>query len=191
MLCYVVFYIIVYLARRLSVNAHFFFVFMIFLGMGINTYGINLAFLNSSSCRGYYAFFFGLLLAECNNKFDIGNRGAIICILILLSIMYLIVFHIDFMENGINYIMTFIFYPALIILCKSKVIGKIFNRKIIGKIGKISFDVYIWHNPLFLLLYICIDVFNWNLNLNSYDWICIVLLYCWDNFLLCNRGISC
>ena len=72
------------------------------------------------------------------------------------------------MSTGINYIMTFIYYPALIIVCKSKVIGKILNRKIIGIVGKISFDVFIWHNPFYILMYIFIKVFNWNLNLGSY-----------------------
>ncbi len=168
MLCYVIFYFIVYLAKRLSIKPQYLFLFMIFLGMGINTYGINLPFLNASSCRGYYAFFFGLLLAGVINEYDFGIFLSMISIAILAVITYLIVNHYEFMSNGINYIMTFIYYPALIILCKSKIVAKILNRKFIGTLGKISFDVFIWHNPFYLLLYICIKIFNWNLNLQSY-----------------------
>lgn len=168
MLCYVIFYFLVYIAKRLDLKVQYLFVFMIFLGMGINTYGINLPFLNSSSCRGYYAFFFGVLLAEFLNKHDIGKVDTLISVIMIIVITLLIIFQYDFMASGINYIMTFIYYPALIILCKSKTVSRVLNRKIIGKLGQISFDVFIWHNPFYLVLYICIRVFNWNCNLNSY-----------------------
>ena len=168
MLCYVVFYIIVYIANRIKIHPQYLFVVMIFLGMGINTYGINLPFLNGSSSRGYYAFFFGILLAGILKKNKIGKKELYFSLFLLISIPSLIAFKSDFMSTGINYIMTFIYYPALIIVCKSKVIGKILNRKIIGIVGKISFDVFIWHNPFYILMYIFIKVFNWNLNLGSY-----------------------
>ena len=74
MLCYVVFYIIVYIANRIKIHPQYLFVVMIFLGMGINTYGINLPFLNGSSSRGYYAFFFGILLAGILKKNKIGKK---------------------------------------------------------------------------------------------------------------------
>lgn len=64
LLCYVVFYLLTYLSKRWQVPHAYLFAFMVLLGCGIQTYGINLPFLNGSSCRGYYAFFFGVLLAE-------------------------------------------------------------------------------------------------------------------------------
>ena len=177
MLCYVIFYFLVYIAKRLDLKVQYLFVFMIFLGMGINTYGINLPFLNASSCRGYYAFFFGLLLAEFLEKHDVGKVDAIISAIMIMVITLLIIFKYDFMALGINYIMTFIYYPALILLCRSKSVSKILNRKIIGKLGRISFDSFIWHVPLFLVMYICIKVFNWNLKLDSY-----VIMICYAAF---------
>lgn len=60
----------------------------------------------------------------------------------------------------------------VIIVCKSNLIGRLLNRKIIGQLGRISFDVFIWHNPFYLLLYICIRLFNWNINLNN--WITMI-----------------
>lgn len=168
LLCYVVFYLIVYISKRLSVTPKYFFIFMILLGMGINTYGINLPFLNASSSRGYYAFFFGILLADFIKSRDIRIKDALFCAGVLIIITSLIVLKPNFMSTGINYIMTYIYYPALIILCKSAAVGKVLNRKFIGKLGQISFDVYIWHNPFYLLLYILIKLFNCNINLNSY-----------------------
>lgn len=172
MLCYIIFYFLVYISKRTKIRPQYLFIFMIFLGMGIQTYGINLPFLNNSSSRGYYAFFFGLLLAEFLDKHNITKRDILISILSLTIMTYLIVYHYNFMSSGINYIMTYIYYPMVIILCKSNIIGRLLNRKIIGQLGRISFDVFIWHNPFYLLLYICIKLFNWNLNLNS--WITMV-----------------
>lgn len=168
LLCYIIFYFIVYLSKRLSVSPKYFFVFMIFLGMGINTYGINLPFLNASSSRGYYAFFFGIILADLIRERRIEKKDALLCIFILIIITVLIIFRTEFVSTGINYIMTYIYYPALIIVCKSDFVGKILNRKFIGKLGQISFDVYIWHNPFYILLFILIKVLNWNIDLNSY-----------------------
>lgn len=78
MLCYVVFFMLVYISKRLKISPQYLFIFMIFWGMGINTYGINLPFLNASSSRGYYAFFFGIILAgilkEKNRQTGVGCK---------------------------------------------------------------------------------------------------------------------
>ena len=172
MLCYIIFYFIVYLSKKYKLRPQYLFIFMIFLGMGIQTYGLSLPFLNNSSSRGYYSFFFGILLAESLSKHKINTKAIIVCIISLVILTYLIAYHNDFMSSGISYTMTFIYYPMVIILCKSNIIGRLLNRKIIGQLGRISFDVFIWHNPFYLLLYICIKLFNWNLNLNS--WVTMV-----------------
>ena len=67
--------------------------------------------------------------------------------------------------SGINYLMTFCFYPALIIIFSSGSIAKLFDHKFVGTLGKITYDTYIWHNPNFLLLYIipAITGRSWNL----------------------------
>lgn len=64
LLCYVVFYLLIYLSKRWKVPHTYLFLFMILLGCGAQTYGLNLPFLNGSSSRGYYAFFFGVLFAQ-------------------------------------------------------------------------------------------------------------------------------
>lgn len=159
---------LVYISKRLKISPQYLFIFMIFLGMGINTYGINLPFLNASSSRGYYAFFFGIILAGILKEKKIGKQELAVSCSVLVLITALIVWKSDFMSNGINYIMTYVYYPALIIVCKADIIRKLLNKNIIGKIGRISFDVYIWHNPFYILMYIFIKIFKWNLNLNSY-----------------------
>ena len=68
LLCYLVLYVIVYLARRWKIRYEYLFVFMVLLGCGVRTYGIDLPFINSDTARGFYAFFFGILIAEAMEK---------------------------------------------------------------------------------------------------------------------------
>lgn len=165
-LCYVVFYLLSYISKRLKVSPFYFYVFMIFVGMGIQTYGINFPFFNGSSSRGYYAFFWGLVVAWYIKNTKVTWKLELLSSAIVLLIILLIVGNYSIMSTGINYILTFIFYPALIIVFLSKPIRTIFKSSKIGTLGKISFDTYIWHNALFILMYICIALFDWTIDLN-------------------------
>lgn len=179
LLCYIVFYMSVYIASRWNIKPQYIFAVMIFLGMGIQTYGIDLPFLNASSARGYYAFFFGILLAGFLKRKYIGVKWMIVNVITVLILTVLIVLTPDFMDKGINYIMTFIYYPAVIIFFKSQVVKKVFDNNIWGRLGRISFDVYIWHNPFFILLFILIKIFNWNLNLSSCWFMIVYAIICY------------
>lgn len=75
LLCYIVFYLLTYLGKRWQIPHTYLFVFMVLLGCGAQTYGLNLPFLNGSSCRGYYAFFFGVLLAEWLEKLNAAKKS--------------------------------------------------------------------------------------------------------------------
>lgn len=172
LLCYVVFYLLTYLSKRWQIPHTYLFVFMVLLGCGAQTYGLNLPFLNGSSCRGYYAFFFGVLLAEWLEKLNAAKKPQNIYIYIfwgsVASVAFLlcmIVYKWEWVAGGTNYLVTFWFYPALIIIFSSKPLTKLFDHRFIGTLGKITYDTYIWHNPNFLLLYIipAITGRSWNL----------------------------
>lgn len=81
LLCYIVFYLLTYLGKRWQIPHTYLFVFMVLLGCGAQTYGLNLPFLNGSSCRGYYAFFFGVLPAEWLEKLNAAKKSQNIYIL--------------------------------------------------------------------------------------------------------------
>ena len=76
------------------------------------------------------------------------------------------VYNWSWVENDINYILTFWYYPALIILFDSDIAAKIFKSKSIGTFGKMTYDIYLWHNPGYLMLYILIERTGWGLDLN-------------------------
>lgn len=178
MLCSVIFYGLVYIAKRKNIPVIYLFIIMILIGVSIDTYGINLPFLTTSSSRGYYAFFSGIILAWILQNNAISIKAEIISILIVLGIPLLIIYHNDFMSAGINYTMTFIYYPALIVVFKSRILSVLCNWRIIGVLGKISFDVYVWHNPFYILLYIVIKVFHWNLDLLSVKTMVCYAIFC-------------
>lgn len=77
----------------------------------------------------------------------------------------MMVYKWEWVASGTNYLVTFWFYPALIIIFSSGPVAKLFDHKFIGTLGKITYDTYIWHNPNYLLLYIipAITGRSWNL----------------------------
>ncbi|WP_090167077.1 acyltransferase family protein [Pseudobutyrivibrio sp. 49] len=178
MLCYVIFYFLIYIAKRLNLKVEYLFIVMIFIGMGIRDFGLNLPFLNASSCRGYYAFFFGVLFAEFLRKHKITKKETLICGLVPIILTLLIVYTECLMVKGIDYVMTFVYYPALIIFCKYG-IGNILNHPFIGLMGKISFDVFIWHHPVNMFMIIAIYRFNIPCNIYRFRTMLIYALICW------------
>lgn len=98
----------------------------------------------------------------------------------MIGIPILIHYNSIWVQNDIPYLMTYIYYTGLLILAETKYVTKLLKNRVFEICGRMSFDVYIWHNPLFILLYICID-----LNLLSIDKIysvsamCIYTLICW------------
>lgn len=158
LLCSIVLYILIYVSNRLRMSYIYFFIGMIFIGIGIQYYGIELPFLNVYSSRGYSAFFLGLILAYVIKHY--GNKkwifrmswGIVVGIPILIYKEYWLVL------KDIQWIMLFIFYPALIVLACSKEVNGLFSWRWVSKLSEISFNAYMWHFSLFILLYIIISL---------------------------------
>ncbi|WP_028236520.1 acyltransferase family protein [Pseudobutyrivibrio sp. MD2005] len=147
MLCYLIFYVINYLAGKHNISANYYYLAMIFIGIGVLSYEINLPFLNSSSGRGYYAFFTGILLANfiSANKESINKYSLLAVILIMLTLGYILYVRMDGQNFDDYYWLTFAFFSALIILAETKVAKKIFSSSFWSVIAKCAYDVFIWH----------------------------------------------
>lgn len=165
-LCYVIFYFISYISRntRGRIKSQYCYVIMIFVGLGINTYTINLPFMNEYSARGYVAFFFGVLLGIWLNKIENTKRLWWFSLILLFALTTLFAYR---PELAVSFTLTVVYYPAWIIFFRFFPLHSIFSYRQIGELGKISFDVYIWHICLLILLDILIKAFHWNLNLNT------------------------
>lgn len=164
LLCYILFWFVIFLSKKYNLNENILFIIIIFIGCGIVTYGINFPFLNQSSARGYYAFFTGVLLAEFLDKYKVTKQTLYSSMAIIVGLTFLIVVKNDYISKGIVFVMTFVYYPALVVVFESTLLKRFFRLKLWGELSKISFGVYIWHNPMFLLMYIICDVFGWNVD---------------------------
>jgi len=179
--CYIMLYFIVWICKRWDFSKTYFFVAMIFLGVGINTYGINLPLLNSQMGRGFYAFFWGVLIKQLLENPELKKRQSVLMVIsiaLIILISWLIAQHSITMTTGISYTMTFVYYTALIFIAQVVVIGEGMLGKIIGRIGQISYDTFIWHSPMFILMYIMAKVFGWEIEYNSHHVMYIFTLAC-------------
>ena len=89
-------------------------------------------------------------------------------IFLVVFVTFLIVRYYFIVEKNINYTLTFIYYPALIIIFNSDIVKRILYSKITEKIGEISFNVYVWHGGFILLLPIINKYYSLNINFVSY-----------------------
>lgn len=167
LLCYIVFYFLLYLSRKKDIPVMYLFTGMVFLGAGIVTYGIELPFMNIYTSKGYYAFFFGLILGRFLYNREITAKMAVVSLLIAVLVPYGLVNHFYYFEQGLIYLMAFVYYPALIILFLSKPVKRIFDYRLFGALGEITYDVYIWHVPMMLLMYVIFELLAVNVNVQS------------------------
>ncbi|MDD3242966.1 MAG: acyltransferase [Eubacteriales bacterium] len=165
LLCCAVFYLLTRLAGKKKFPAAYLYAAMILLGCGIQEYQINLPLLNPSSCRGYYAFFTGLLLAQALKGRQVKSWVGIGAGLTVAAGVLL--FAAKGMVSGTPYLLTFIVFPALIVLLHTKTAQKIFRFRFFGVWGALSYDVYIWHSALYIAMYILMKVLNWNLDFSN------------------------
>ena len=166
-LCHIILYIIVYISKRIHISEKYFFVCMIFIGLGIDYYSIRLPFFNEFTSRGYFAFFYGIIMVDIVSMLKNDKREKLwyaASVLLAFIIPYLIYKRYWLVTKDEQYILTFIYYPALIFLCTSKHLCRIFNCKLIEKAGQISYNVYMWHFPLIIAMYVIISIFNLNLD---------------------------
>lgn len=161
LLCYVVFYIMTRISSKYLINEQYLFIAVIFAGVAIISYDIELPFLNSSSARGYYAFFTGLMLGIYVEK---TNRLKTIQCFSAVIIMSYPIFANCFTQsfNDTRFILSFVYFPALVIVFDSKVMQGLFNHRMLGILANISFHTYIWHLPVLILLFLCNFYIVWN-----------------------------
>ncbi len=167
LICYTIFYFLVKISRKKNVSINALSVVMILIGIGFYNYRVHFPFLTEYCVRGYYSFFFGVILGNYlyNSDKKISFKEILYSIFIIASIVLLTQYYSPFVESGYNFILTFLMYPAIIVLLSKTKIEKLFHFKLINIIAKISYDVYIWHYPFILTIYIFINknIIKWNL----------------------------
>lgn len=148
LLCYIVFYIITKISKKIKISPFWLYGAMIVVGVPIITFHMQYPLLNNYSYRGYICFFTGIFMGSI-----LKNKKDLISKLSLLAIVPLIIGFVAYLKNFYGYYMiAFIIWPSLIILLQSNIFNKITKQPLWSKAAKISYDVYVWHCPLLHLL---------------------------------------
>lgn len=168
--CYVVYYALTYWSGRLKVSPIWSYIGVIFLGFGINSFQWFLPFINVNMSRGYVAFFWGILLRKVLDRYrELGKSSdrterrihrnlEIVSILILLVGVRIYFRHKEWIGDDFRYMMIFFVFPAIIILLEMKPFQKLLSHRWIGALGTITFDVYMWHAVILVLVRVLEDV---------------------------------
>lgn len=160
MICYVVFFLISRTARLLKTNENYFYIGMILLGFTIMNYSWNYPYLNNETARGYCCFFIGLLLGRIVEKNGITKVMVVTAVSTICVLAFFYQYAYQYIANNIYSLLVLFIYPSIIIIFNTKVFRILFHRPIFGLLGKISFDIYLWHNPLIQTLFIVVIVLN-------------------------------
>ena len=112
--------------------------------------------------RGYCMFFFGCILAyliknsitsgtERSSVYDFKLDIVIEAVLwpVIIGILFSPFYTRDFPMKGM--LLYFIVYPALFALFGFGSLSKLFRSDLWGKLGNITYDVYVWHGPMIIL----------------------------------------
>lgn len=148
LLCYIIFYIITKISKKIKISPFWLYGAMIAVGVSMITFHMQYPLLNDYSYRGYICFFVGIFMGSI-----LKNKKDLISKLSLLAIVPLIIGFVAYLKNFYGYYMiAFIIWPSLIILLQSNIFNKITKQPLWSKAAKISYDVYVWHCPLLHLL---------------------------------------
>ncbi len=151
LICYTLGYFISYISKITDTNTMNYVVGMVFIGLGILNYNIDLPFANYYSARGYEAFFLGIIIFtiydSAKNKLLI-TLGAAFTIAVIVYCMFQHAIMIDDVE-AIN---IFILNPAILLFFLG--INNCFKTRLWYFLGGISFEIYIWH-AVILVIFTC------------------------------------
>ncbi len=151
LLCYMFFFVATALARRLKFSPFYIYFLLILIGCGAHIYGNLSPFFDSQAGRGFYSFFFGLLLAHFVKTYGVPKRVQLCCVLMFAYLTFMFERHPNVVKNDLRYLLTFLMYPSIILLFESNPIRSLFRHRIWSVLSAISFNIYVWHLPLMAL----------------------------------------
>lgn len=162
LLCHIIYFGIVRICNKIRLNRLIPFALMIILGLALKVLKPELPFLNVYTGRGYCMFFFGCILAYLIKKEWTSDAGSPSCYdfklgIVIEAVLWPVVIGIllshfftrDFPMKGL--LLYFIVYPGLFVLFGFGSLRKLFRSDLWGKLGNITYDVYVWHGPMIIL----------------------------------------
>lgn len=148
MICYVLYWQIMWVCSRLKVYPYYWFAAVCMIGIGLIKYQINLPYLNIYSGRGYAAFFFGIVIWYAYQNIESLKLFAASAAVLVISGIILAVGATELFDDQWA-ILTFLIFPS--ILLTALYLDLLFRNNIWRILGGISFEMYLWHFPLLII----------------------------------------
>ena len=145
LICYAVFFIAIRLSQRFRINWRYACFFLILVGASACAKAYDLPFLNPNVGRGYMAFSAGVFLAAALREHELKRWVVICCLAVVVIGSVILLFFFEWAEYGLNYLCTFFYFPAMVVVAESRPVQKFLRWPFLGTLGQISFNVYVWH----------------------------------------------
>ena len=177
--CYVLYYFIEWILTKFKFTDIERFRFIVYVALLMICMGLYyMGILNEASFRGCISFSIGILLCSIDrllkNRICINRKSkrwfGIILVSIIISCSGLVII-------GLNqrWVLQFFLFPILVLSVANTNFPRV---KIISELGDISFDLYILHYPLMVLVQLVSTIACFNMN-HSYITMCVFLLFSW------------
>lgn len=144
------------MSEKLQINSVVLFVAMSILGLSGLQYRVEIPFFNELSERGYAAFFWGVVLYNLYKRIDNKKQLGLVCAIVFAGIFSAGKIDFKLFFDNTWGILTYLVFPVMMFALLS--IGRCLKSDKWFIIGKISFEMYIWHLPC-LIIFIAISEF--------------------------------
>ena len=150
LMCYVCFYLIAYLTKKHHWRLEWAMLTVIVVTQNLLQKDYAVPFLQLDSLRGYQCFALGVLLGGFASSYRVHKPLAGLCTAVMAICAAFWIFAPAFIETKGSFV--FLFSPALILLAQTDTAKKWFRHSVWGTLSAISFNVYVWHSTLQVLL---------------------------------------
>lgn len=181
---YIIFYLEHKISKRYKININYIHIVVLIIFICVRVFHVDYPIFNEVLARGVIPFTIGSLLVFVNDKFK-KHHISIYSFIALIVVVIFITLNMNVFLNNQQAVLTYIIYPLLLLfVLNSKIVNRIVNHRIIGELGKISFEMYIWHLPL-LYVFMIINYYSNALPIHE-RWFMIlftVLIFIWSTIM--------
>ena len=150
------------LTIKLKVPVVYFYIAMVILGLNIYEKELPYAFFDNDCGIGYITTFLGMILFHCAKNFREVSRKLSFIILAATAIIAVILVKYGywsiFKEDQHIFLIFVLYPPVLLLLSTSKILNRESFSGISKYLGKLSYEMYVWHFPLLILMSILLYV---------------------------------